>query len=149
MLTRKDITNIEKAYGLKVAQRHADDATSVNMWVTEMMSQEGNPIILYKQQGEPQPLECNYLSRRSEAKSECGGMPRLTSSTLRVRTNNTLTHNFSIHVEDTEQRRFIKKSGGEPSPPCPPPCAMPMPLQRRFCTGTSNSITSEYDEETC
>ena len=89
LLTRKDITNIEKAYGLKVAQRRADDATSVNMWVTEMMSQEGNPIILYKQQGEPQPLECNYLSRGSEAKSECGGMPRLTSSTLRVRTNNT------------------------------------------------------------
>ena len=63
LLTRKDITNIEKAYGLKVAQRHADDATSVNVWVTEIMSQEGNPIILYKQQGEPQPLECNYLSK--------------------------------------------------------------------------------------
>lgn len=31
LLTRKDITNIEKAYGLRVAQRHKDDATSVNM----------------------------------------------------------------------------------------------------------------------
>ena len=29
LLTRKDITNIEKTFGLKVAQRHADDATSV------------------------------------------------------------------------------------------------------------------------
>ena len=32
-------------------------------------------------------------------------------------------HNFSIHVEDTEQRRFIKKSGGgslaHPAPPPP------------------------------
>ena len=57
------LCDIEKAYGLKVAQRHADDATSVNMWVTEMMSQEDNPIILYKQQGEPQPPECNYLCK--------------------------------------------------------------------------------------
>ena len=63
LLTRKDITNIAKAYGLKVAQRHADDATSVNMWVTEMMSQEGNPIILYKQQGEPQSPEYNNLCK--------------------------------------------------------------------------------------
>ena len=29
-----------------------------------MMSQEGNPIILYKQQGEPQPPECNYLCQK-------------------------------------------------------------------------------------
>ena len=27
------------------------------------MSQEGNPITLYKQQGEPQPPECNYLCK--------------------------------------------------------------------------------------
>lgn len=36
LLTRKDITNIEKGYGLKVAQRHINDATSVDMWVEEI-----------------------------------------------------------------------------------------------------------------
>ena len=59
LLTRKDITNIEKAYGIKIAQRHADDATSVNMWVEEVKSHDSNPVILYKQQG--QPPECDNL----------------------------------------------------------------------------------------
>ena len=44
LLTRKDITNMERSYGLKGAQRHKDDATSVNIWVEEMKSCEGNPI---------------------------------------------------------------------------------------------------------
>ena len=31
--TRKDIANIQRAYGLRVAQRHKDDATSVMAWI--------------------------------------------------------------------------------------------------------------------
>ena len=42
LLTRKDVTNMERSYGLKGAQRHKDDATSVNIWVEEMKSCEGN-----------------------------------------------------------------------------------------------------------
>ena len=61
LLTKKDIYNIEKTYGLKVAQKHQDDATSVNIWVEEMRSSKGNPVILYKKQGEPQPDDCDNL----------------------------------------------------------------------------------------
>ena len=61
LLTRKDIYNIEKIYGLKVAQRHKDDATSVKLWVEEMRSSDGNPVILYKHQGEPQPDKCDNI----------------------------------------------------------------------------------------
>ena len=42
----------EKIDGVRVAQRHKDDATSVGIWVEEMRSSDGNPAILYKHQGE-------------------------------------------------------------------------------------------------
>ena len=61
LLTRKDITNIERTYGLKGTQRHSDDATSVKIWVEEMKSSDSNPVILYKAQGEPQPDTCDNL----------------------------------------------------------------------------------------
>ena len=31
------------------------------MWVEEVKSHDGNPVILYKQQGQPQPLDCDNL----------------------------------------------------------------------------------------
>ena len=62
LLTRKDISNIEKSYGLRGAQRHKDDATGVNIWVEEMQASGANPIILYKKQGEPQPENCDNVS---------------------------------------------------------------------------------------
>ena len=61
LLTRKDIANIEKTYGLKGAQRHKDDATSVRLWVEEMKSSRSNPVILYKPQGTAQPDTCDNL----------------------------------------------------------------------------------------
>ena len=61
LLTRKDIANIEKTYGLKGMQRHRDDAISVDIWVEEMKHSDGNPVILYKQQGASQPDECDDL----------------------------------------------------------------------------------------
>ena len=48
LLTRKYINNIEQAYGLKGAQRHNNDATSVQILVEELKMSESNPIILYK-----------------------------------------------------------------------------------------------------
>ena len=63
LLTRKDITNIERTYGLKGIQRHKDDATSVHLWVEEMKACDVNPVILYKAQGEPQPETCDNLSK--------------------------------------------------------------------------------------
>ena len=53
LTTRKDIRNIERAFGLQGHKWHDDDATSVMLWVEEMR-QKGNysPIILYKPQGQ-------------------------------------------------------------------------------------------------
>ena len=62
LLTRKDITNIERTYGLQGAQKHTDDATSVGIWVEEMKATDCNPVILYKQQGAKQPTDCDNLS---------------------------------------------------------------------------------------
>ena len=42
LLTRKDIANIERTYGLKGAQRHKDDATSVCIWIEEMKSSDSS-----------------------------------------------------------------------------------------------------------
>ena len=47
---RKDITNIEKAFGLRRAERHKDDATSMATVVKGMMVRESSPV-LYKPQG--------------------------------------------------------------------------------------------------
>ena len=61
LLTRKDINNIELAYGFKGTQRHNDDATSVQILVEEMKMSESNRIILYKPQGMPQPEACENM----------------------------------------------------------------------------------------
>ena len=64
LLTRKDITNIERTYGLQGAQRHKDDATSVCLWVEEMKKSKDNPVIIYKPQGMKQPENCDNLSEK-------------------------------------------------------------------------------------
>lgn len=51
LITRKDITNIERTYGLQGGKRHADDATSVYLWVEEMNKKGASPVLIYKQQG--------------------------------------------------------------------------------------------------
>ena len=44
LTTRKDIQNIERACGLRVAKKHNDDATSVSLWVQQMLSCKCNPL---------------------------------------------------------------------------------------------------------
>ncbi len=53
IITRKDIINIERSFGLQGNRRHDDDATSVKLWVEEI-NQNGNysPVLLYKGQGQ-------------------------------------------------------------------------------------------------
>ncbi|XP_065896991.1 uncharacterized protein [Dysidea avara] len=51
IITKKDIRNIEKAFGLRGNERHEDDATSVGLWVEEMRQSDNNPVLLYKAQG--------------------------------------------------------------------------------------------------
>ena len=53
ILDKKDINNIQQAYGLKDVQRHANDQESVLAWIEEFQSSpETNPILFHKMQGE-------------------------------------------------------------------------------------------------
>ena len=52
LLTRQDIRNIERSFGIKTIERHEDDAISVDSWVKEMeLTPATNPVIMYKKQG--------------------------------------------------------------------------------------------------
>ena len=52
LINKKDIANIERAFGIKTVQYHPDDATSTKLWVEEMRSKgKANPVLFYKQQG--------------------------------------------------------------------------------------------------
>ena len=64
LLTKKDLYNIEKSFNVRKEQRHNDDATSVRIWVEEMRQREDNPVLLYKPQGQLEPLvgTCKGLS---------------------------------------------------------------------------------------
>ncbi|GFO04104.1 Zinc finger protein [Plakobranchus ocellatus] len=53
LVDRKDIHRIKNQYGFSFQQKHEDDAASVDLWVDHFRAQEHNPIIFYKQQGEP------------------------------------------------------------------------------------------------
>ena len=61
LTTRKDITNIQQAYGLCDFQHHTDDATSVMLWVEATRKHIPSPVLLYKQQGKVPGIECKYL----------------------------------------------------------------------------------------
>ena len=53
LLTKKDMSNIERAFGLRGSEKHKDDAISVKLWVEEMKEKcNDNPVLLHKPQGE-------------------------------------------------------------------------------------------------
>ena len=45
LITRKDLANIERSYGLKGIERHRNDAISVKAWVEEMKKDDNNPVL--------------------------------------------------------------------------------------------------------
>ena len=56
LIDRKDINNIEKAYGLDQIRRHMNDQQSVLAWIEEWKKDdETNPILFYKLQGKTAP----------------------------------------------------------------------------------------------
>jgi hypothetical protein len=63
LTTRKDIQNIERAFGLRETKKHQDDATSVSLWVQEMAKSTLNPVLLYKTQGQNEFSECPNLKQ--------------------------------------------------------------------------------------
>lgn len=64
LLERKDIQNIEWAYGLKDVQRHPNDQQSVLSWNEEWSKEEHNPILAYKLQGQ-EAEDGQYLEKNS------------------------------------------------------------------------------------
>ena len=51
LATRRDILNVERAYGLRSIEKHQNYALSVDAWVEELKANEdGNPILMYKPQ---------------------------------------------------------------------------------------------------
>lgn len=64
LTTRKDILNIERAFGIRGIQRHKDDATSLSIWVEEMKSKgQDNPVLRYKPQGKVLEGEYHALTK--------------------------------------------------------------------------------------
>ena len=52
MITRKDISNIERLFGLRETEKHPDDAISTALWVEELHHRgDTNPVLLFKEQG--------------------------------------------------------------------------------------------------
>ena len=52
LITKKDLTNIERSFSLRSRERHAIDAISVKAWVDDMTSKGSDtPVLLYKVQG--------------------------------------------------------------------------------------------------
>lgn len=52
-MKKKDIHNIKRDYNISYAtRRHDNDATSVNLWVKEMIAKgDESPILYFKEQG--------------------------------------------------------------------------------------------------
>ena len=52
LITKKDLTNIERSFSLRSRERHAIDAISVKAWVDDMtLKGSDSPVLLYKVQG--------------------------------------------------------------------------------------------------
>ncbi|KAF2888463.1 hypothetical protein ILUMI_17710, partial [Ignelater luminosus] len=50
---KKDLHNIKRDFAIAYStKRHENDALSIKLWVEEMKSQNYNPILFYKEQGE-------------------------------------------------------------------------------------------------
>ena len=64
LATRKDISNIQQAYGIQVEQYHNDDSNSVLAWVNEMKQNTPNPVLLHKQQGNATTSQCPNLTEK-------------------------------------------------------------------------------------
>ena len=67
LITRKDIANIQQAYGLQEAQYHKDESTSNKLWVNAMNSKLPSPVLLYKPQGELPGADWPHLRKNDFA----------------------------------------------------------------------------------
>ena len=63
LVSKKDISNIKKQYNIEGIRRHPNDLISVAEIVNEMEDLYYNPVILFKQQGEPPNNCCMDLAK--------------------------------------------------------------------------------------
>ena len=61
LVTKKDISNIQRQFNIESIQKHPNDMVSVASWVEEMEMLEYNPVLLFKQQRQPAFEECQGL----------------------------------------------------------------------------------------
>ena len=63
LTNKKYISNNQRAYGLRSVEKHNDDTLSVSAWVEEFNTKgQGNPVILYKPQGQTSADNCFNLT---------------------------------------------------------------------------------------
>jgi len=66
LISRQDIHNIKHQYNIEGIQLHSSDYTSVSLWVENIkanVSDNENPVLLFKKQGVLQDDETNDLSK--------------------------------------------------------------------------------------
>ena len=63
LVSKKDISNIKKQYNIEGIRRHPNDLISVVAIVNEMEDLYYNPVVLFKQQGEPPNNCCTNLEK--------------------------------------------------------------------------------------
>ena len=51
LISKQDVSNIEKQFNVDGVAKHASDSDSVHVWVEELQSGDYKPVILYKVQG--------------------------------------------------------------------------------------------------
>ena len=51
IISRQDIRNVLHEFNILGIEKHTNDHSSVHAWVTEMRSQEYNPVLFFKHQG--------------------------------------------------------------------------------------------------
>ena len=51
IISRQDIRNVLREFNILGIEKHTNDHSSVHAWVTEMRSQEYNPVLFFKHQG--------------------------------------------------------------------------------------------------
>ena len=57
---RRDVLNVRDQFNIGCIQKHADDHTSVDVWIQELRQlNDANPVLLYKRQGDQ--LDCTSL----------------------------------------------------------------------------------------
>ena len=62
LLNRRDVLNIRRSLNLRSIEKHRNDHVSIAAWINEMQAMEYNPVLIFKNQGEPQAIDYDNLA---------------------------------------------------------------------------------------